>query len=372
MDFPEAGVALDHRSLRGWCYTIIEELGTPAEIAADVADVLVAADLRGVASHGTFRLPVYVRLAEAGVVHVAARPTRVGGTAVVSLWDGHDGWGAHAGRVLVDDAIDRAAELGLAGSLVRHASHFGIAGWYAMRAAARGMIGLVMTNTSPLVAPTRGKGQVLGTNPIALAAPSAQHGTFVLDMATSAVTWGRVLVAGRRGTRLPDQVAVDGDGRPSADPETVLQEGALMPLGGAEATAGYKGFGLALMVDILTGVLAGANFGSRVVPFSTTRGPSDLGQLFIAIDPATIGAEGFEARMDALLQDVMDAPAAADKSQRIVVPGQPEVERERLQRRIGVVLDDLDHAALTDLGERRGIPFPSVRAFRLAELEDPA
>jgi LDH2 family malate/lactate/ureidoglycolate dehydrogenase len=370
VELPEVGVRASPAAVRAWCQAIVESLGTPVDIAADVADVLVAADLRGVASHGTFRLPVYCRLAEAGVLAVEARPARIGGTSVISLWDGRDGWGAHAGRVLIDDAIARASSLGMAAALVRHASHFGIAGWYAMRAAAAGMIGVVMTNTSPLVAPTRGRGQVLGTNPIAVAAPSAEHGMFVLDMATSAITWGRVLVAQRRGQALPAHVAMDTGGDPSADPAAVLDGGALLPLGGLEESAGYKGYGLALMVDILTGVLAGANTGTRVVPFSTALGPSDLGQLFIAINPVAVDADDFDRRVDLLLEDVLSAPAAPGGNPGVVIPGQPEADRERLQRRIGIVLDELDHASLAELGGRLSVPFPETRPFRCDALED--
>jgi LDH2 family malate/lactate/ureidoglycolate dehydrogenase len=369
VELPEVGVRVSPADVRAWCQAVVEGLGTPVDIATDVADVLVAADLRGIASHGTFRLPVYCRLAEAGLLAVEARPTRIGGTTVISLWDGRDGWGAHSGRVLIDDAIARASSLGMAAALVRHASHFGIAGWYAMRAAAEGMIGVVMTNTSPLVAPTRGRGQVLGTNPIAVAAPSAEHGMFVLDMATSAITWGRVLVAQRRGTALPTHVAMDSAGHPSADPAAVLDGGSLLPLGGLEESAGYKGYGLALMVDILTGVLAGANTGMRVVPFSTTMGPSDLGQLFIAIDPAAVDGDDFGRRVDLLLGDAIGAPAAPGGNRGVVIPGQPEAERERLQRRIGLVLDELDHASLAELGERLGVPFPETRPFRRGDHE---
>ena len=359
---PIDGVTVDADELRSWTAEIVRRLSTPADIADDVADVLVASDLRGVASHGTFRLPVYVGLAEAGVIDVAARPSRDGGTQVISRWDAANGWGPHAGRVLIDDAIERASTIGMAATICHRASHFGIAGWYAMRAAARGLIGLTLSNSSPLVAPTRGRTRLLGTNPIAIAAPAGRFGTFVLDMATSAITWGRVLVAARRGEGIVDGIAIDGDGRPTAVPSEVLESGALLPLGGVEETAGYKGYGLALMVDLLTGVLAGANFGSRVIPFSTTAGPSDLGQLFIAIDPASI-AEGFEGRMEALCDELVHAPLAPSAPGRVLIPGEPETEREAYQRAHGIVLDVRHHVSLVDLGERLGARFPAVKGL---------
>lgn len=354
---------VDAARLIDWTAEIVRSLGTPDDIASDVAEVLVAADLRGVESHGTFRLPVYARLAEASVIVVGARPVPDGGTLVLRRWDAGDGWGPHAGRVLMDDAIERARELGMAGSIAHHASHFGIAGWYAMRAAARGLIGLTLTNASPLVAPTRAAQRLLGTNPIAVAAPAGRFGLFVLDMATSAITWGRVLVADRRGTSLGPGFAIDAEGRPSTTPIDVLRTGALLPLGGEEASAGYKGYGLAMMVDVLTGVLAGANFGSRVIPFSTTRGPSDLGQLFLAIDPAAVAGDGFEARMEALCAELTAAPVTPDAPGPVLIPGQPETAREAEQRAHGMRLEASHLAGLVELGERLGVPFPG---------EDPA
>ena len=361
LEQPSDGVAVDAAVLRDWTAEIVCRVGTPADIATDVADVLVAADLRGVTSHGTYRLPVYAALAEAGIIAVAARPRRERGTPVFDRWDAGAGWGPHAGRVLVDDVIERAGRFGVAIAVARRASHFGIAGWYAMRASARGFIGITMSNTSPLVAPTRGRTRLMGTNPIAVAAPAGRFGTFVLDMATSAVTWGRVLVAGSRGATLPPGVALGGDGRPSTTPSEVLENGALLPLGGTEATAGYKGYGLAFMVDILTGVLAGASSGPRVIPFSTTAGPSDLGQLFMAVDPAAIDDDGgFVERMETLCAELSSAPPAPDAPGPVLIPGQPEVEREAAQRRDGVSLDPAHHASLIELGQRLGSAFPST------------
>ncbi len=355
---PIAGVRVDAAALLEWTSDVVRRLGTPDDIAQDVAEVVVAADLRGIASHGTFRLPVYAALAEAGVIATAARPVRDRGTRVLSRWNAGDGWGPHAGRVLMDDAIERASDLGMAASVAHHASHFGIAGWYSIRAASRGLIGMTMTNASPLVAPTRSRKRLLGTNPIAVAAPAGRFGTFVLDMATSAITWGRVLVADRRGEAIEPGVAIDGGGRPSTDPSEVLREGALLPLGGSESTAGYKGYGLALLVDVLTGVLAGANFGSRVVPFSTTRGPSNLGQLFLAIDPELLGDGDFGSRMETLCEELVDAPLAPDAPGPVLIPGQPEADIEAERRRNGILLESGHAEALVRLGDRLRTPFP--------------
>jgi LDH2 family malate/lactate/ureidoglycolate dehydrogenase len=358
----EPGVTVGAEHLHNWTVAVARRVGTPGDIAADVADVLIAGDLRGIASHGTARLPVYISLIEGGVMDPLGRPSIDGGTEVMRVWDARNGWGQHAGRVLMDDAIDRARSLGLAASLARHANHFGIAGWYAMRAASQGLIGICMTNTSPLVAPTRGRTPLLGTNPIAVAAPAGRHGLLVLDMATSTVTWGHLLVASRRGQEIAPGVAIDADGRPTVSPMAALRGGALLPLGGAEETRGYKGYGLALIVDILTGVLAGAIFGPHVVPVSLTEGPSNLGQQFMAIDPTRIGSSGFVDRLEMFVDELTTAPTALGAPGPVLMPGQPEQARELEQQRSGILLDAAHHRALCELADRLGIPFPPLAA----------
>jgi LDH2 family malate/lactate/ureidoglycolate dehydrogenase len=181
----------------------------------------------------------------------------------------------------------------------------------------------------------------------------------VLDMATSTVTWGHLLVAARREQEVAAGVAIDADGCPTTSATAALHGGALLPLGGLEQTGGYKGYGLALVVDVLTGVLAAANFGSRVVPFSLTEGPSNLGQLFLAIDPDVL-EPGFEARLEALLDELVQAPTAPGAPGPIVIPGQPEAEREQEQRRGGIILDRAHHGLLVALADRFDIAFPSV------------
>jgi LDH2 family malate/lactate/ureidoglycolate dehydrogenase len=360
-EVPSDGVVIDHAQLVQWTTAVLLDTGTPPDIADDVAAVLIAADLRGIMSHGTGRLPMYVALVEAGITDRTMRPERIGGTPALGLWDANHGWGPHAGRVVMDDVIERAKTFGIALGVIRHASHYGIAGWYAMRAPSHGLIGMSMTNATPLVAPTRGRTKLLGTNPIAFAAPAGRFGTFVLDMATSAITWGRLLVDARRGHELADGVAMGGDGYLSTLPRAILEDGVLLPLGGGEDTAGFKGYGLAMMVDILTGVLAGAQYGPFVPPFSLKGGPPDLGQMFLAIDPAVLDPGGFEARMEVLLEALVSAPTAPSAPGPVLVPGQPEADRELAQLAHGIVIDEGHHRLLTELAERLGLPFPSVR-----------
>ena len=326
-----------------------------------MAEVLLASDLRGIASHGTARMPQYVKLVQAGVMDPAARPVRERGRPAFARFDARNGWGHHAGRVATDDAIDRAAISGAAISSVRNTNHYGIAGWYAMRIARRGMIGMSLTNTSPLVAPTRARVPLLGTNPIALAAPSGRFGMVVLDMATSTVPRGRIEVAARRGENLPAGWAIGPDGSPATRPEEALA-GALQPLGGAEETGGHKGYGLALAVELLCGILADAAFGPNIIGLFSTDGPSNLGQFFMAIDPSATGdGAAFEARLERLVEQLTSAPTAAGAPGPVLFPGQPEAERERAQSANGVAIDGGHHASLLDLAGRMGVPFPASR-----------
>jgi LDH2 family malate/lactate/ureidoglycolate dehydrogenase len=359
---PTDGLAVPVGLLQAWTARLVERLGTPGDIEGDVAEVLVASDRRGIASHGTARLPNYIALIEAGVMDPGARPVVDGGRPALTRFDARNGWGHHAGRVAVDAAIEASRELGLAAVTVRNTNHYGIAGWYALRVAAAGLIGISLSNTSPLVAPTRARQPLIGTNPIALAAPAGRFGSFCLDMATSTIPRGRIEVAARRGELLPVGWAIDAEGRPATTPDVALG-GALHPLGGEEATGGHKGYGLALAVDLLTGVLAGASFGPNIVGLFSTDGPSDLGQTFIVIDPAAVDAPGaFESRLEGYLGQLVAAPTVPDAPGRVLVPGEPEAEAQLRSDERGALLDAAHVGRLVELGDRYGIPFPGSTA----------
>ena len=361
-DDPTDARALDAAALQQWTAAIVEGIGTPPDIAADVAEVLVASDRRGIASHGTARLPLYASLVEGGDMDPVARPTIQRQRPALVLMDAHNGWGNHACRVGVDLAIERARELGSCTVVLRGSNHYGIAGWYALRAAQQGLIGVSMTNSSPLVAPTRSRVPMLGTNPIAIAAPAGRFDAFCLDMATSTVPRGRIEVAARRGWSLPVGWAIDIEGNPATTPEAAL-EGSLHPLGGTEATGGYKGYGLALVVELLTGILGGAAFGPNIVSlFSVHAGPSDLGETFMVIDPSAIDEPGaFEARLEELIEQLIAAPTVPDAPGPVLIPGAPEAAAERLAAQRGVVIDREHHESLLDMGLRMGIPLPPYR-----------
>ena len=357
---PVGGATVSSAALRTWTQSVLEAIGTPSAVARDVAEILVAADRRGIASHGTARLPNYLTLVDAGVMDPAGLPHVVSERDALTLFDAENGWGHHAARVAMDWAIGAAQAAGSAVAVVRNSNHYGIAGWYAMRAAQAGLIGCAFTNGSPLVAPTRALHPLIGTNPIAVAAPAGHWDLFCLDMATSTIPRGRIEVAARRGETLPVGWAIGPDGRPATTAQAALA-GALLPLGGLEETAGYKGYGLALAIDLLSGVLSGSAFGPNIVGLFSTEGKSDLGHAFWVIDPDAIDEPGaFERRLEGYLDQLTGAEAVSDAPGRVLVPGEPEAEAELRADDRGIVIDERHHRSLVEIGERLSLPFPSA------------
>jgi len=358
---PDEGVTVSAYHLRSWTEQLLQQIRTPPDLAASVAEVLVASDLRGIASHGTARLAQYLKLVSAGVLDPTARAVKEGGKPALARFNACNGWGQPAARIAADDAIQRARDYGAAISLVRNTNHYGIAGWYAMRMAREGLVGISLTNAAAMVAPTRARIPMLGTNPIAVAAPAGRFGMVVLDMATSTVPRGRIEVAARRGESIPEGWAIGPDGSASLTPEAALK-GALQPLGGSESSGGYKGYGLALVVELLTGVLAGAACGPHILGLFSTEGNSDLGQFFMAIDPDVLDApHSFESRLESLLAELTAAPLIPNAPGPVLYPGQPEAERAAYQEARGIALDRATHATLLGLANDYGVPLPPVQ-----------
>lgn len=311
---------------------------TTADHADQQAALLVAADQRGHYSHGLNRLHMYVNELRAGTADGRAVP-HIGRESPATAWvDARNALGAVAGNWCMDLAIDKARRVGVGLVSCRRANHYGMAGWYAMRAERQGLIGLTMCNTSPVVAPTRSRQAALGTNPIAFAAPASEGGGFQLDMATSAVALGKVELLIRKGEPCPVGWAQDSAGRPATDPQVAWDAACLMPLGGAEETAGYKGYGLAAMAEVMCGVLAGAAFGTNVRKWTLDGGdlPADLGQMFMAVDPSFF-ASGFAERMTEFT-DMLRALEPVDVERPVLVAGDPERRREAENRQNGGIV----------------------------------
>ncbi|MHC1739935.1 MAG: Ldh family oxidoreductase [Anaerolineaceae bacterium] len=341
------------------------------EDADMAADVLLAADMRGVDSHGVIRLSSYYgsRLRK-GLINPNSPLTVLKETLTTLALDGGNGLGHPLSVKAMRLCIEKAQMNGVALATLRNSNHFGIAGYYAMMALPEDMIGVCFTNTAPLVAPTNSRKAMLGTNPIAVAVPTNVSRPFVLDMATSIVPMGRIDVFRKEGKSIPAGWGVDAQGKVTENPAEVREGGALMPLGGPEILRGYKGYGLALMVDIFSGVLSGAAFGEGVSNASEGK-PCNVGHFFGAVRiDAFRSAQDFKTDMDTLLDQLRNAPKS-DGEERIYIHGEKEFEAFEKAKISGVPLTEATVKTLVDGGNLDGKPFDIV-PMRVEEgnLED--
>ncbi|HWM09104.1 MAG TPA: Ldh family oxidoreductase [Solirubrobacteraceae bacterium] len=336
-------------ALERWTAALLEAAGLEAGAAAIVADSLVWTSLRGTDSHGIARLPVYVERLRAGAINPRPRPSVERRDGAVALVDGDQGPGQVAALHATDVSIELAREYGVGVVTVRRSAHFGAAAYYAIRAAEQGLVAMAMTNTEPLVIPHGGAEPALGTNPICLAAP-AGDGIFNFDMATSQVAMNRVWNARDEGRPIPEGWGVDAQGRSTSDAAAVV---AGMPLGG------YKGYGLALMVEVLSGVLAGSGVRHGVGElYGEAHKPLDTGHFHLAIDPErTVGRDRFAAVLGGLLGDLRAIPPAPGFDD-VLVPGDPE-DRARAEReRSGIPIEPGLWRTLRELGAELGVDDP--------------
>jgi L-2-hydroxycarboxylate dehydrogenase (NAD+) len=325
--------------------------------AKDVADVLVAADLRGVESHGIARLDMfYVRRIEAGVVNARPRYSVLSDRPAQFALDAGNGLGHPAGIFAMRKVIEKARDNGLAFATVRNSNHYGIAAYYAMMALDHGLIGLSMTNSTHLAVPTFGRQKTQGTNPIAVAIPADGHAPFVLDMATTGVTFGRLEVSERKGKPLKPGWAVDAEGRETLEPATAMTNGALLPLGGyGTENGGHKGYGLGALVEILCGVLSGGMFGTSLRLDERGLHGGTVGHFFgaFAIDALREG-DAFGRDLARELR-TFEQSAPAPGAERVITAGEPErafTERYRIE---GVPIDPKVWEGIDAMAERLGI-----------------
>ncbi|XP_023698049.1 uncharacterized oxidoreductase YjmC-like isoform X1 [Paramormyrops kingsleyae] len=315
-------------------------VGTQPSHAATLADVLVEGDRRGHYSHGLNRMDMYVKDIQTGICAKEGTPTIDKETVATALVNGRNLLGPVVGNFCMDLAIQKARDAGIGWVVAYGSNHFGIAGYYSMQALKEDMIGMSYTNTSPLVVPTRAKECTLGTNPISVVAPANNGDSFVLDMATSAVALGKVELHNRRGDTIPEGWGCDSEGRLSTDPAEVLSGGGLVPIGGSETTGGYKGFGLAMMVEVFCGILAGSQYSKHIRTWRVTDRVADLGQCFVAINPACF-APGFKDRMSDLLSLHRNLEPS-EPGAPVLIPGDPERSNIQNCRTLGGIPYDIE------------------------------
>lgn len=327
--------------------------GVLKDHAKQLADVLVAADVRGHYSHGLNRLEMYVKDIKKGVCKGEGSPKVLKERAGSAWVDGNNLLGPVVGNFCMDLAIKKAKEAGVGWVTTKGSNHFGIAGWYSMTAAKKGLLGMAFTSTSPIMYPTRASKPALGTNPLTLAAKASKD-TFVLDMATTTVAIGKIEIAQRKDESVPDTWGVGSDGHVSNDPSVILKGGGLLPLGGCELTGGYKGYGLGALVEIFCGILGGAHWGPHVRKWMATTTVADLGQCFIAIDPEAF-APGFDSRLQEFM-DTMRGLKPRTGSDAVLIAGDPEDTHTKLVQDLGGIPyhpNQIDFAA--KLGDELGV-----------------
>lgn len=328
-------------------------VGMRPDDAALVADSLVAAELRGVTSHGLIRLPVYLRNLQDGSVDPTARPVLAADGPAVATLDARGAMGQVASKQGMTLAIERARASGIAAVAVRNSNHFGAGAYWAMLALPHDMVGVAMTNGAVAMAPTGGVTPLLGNNPIAVASPAGSAHPIVLDMALTTVARGWIKLASLRDEPLPDGWALDAQGHPTNDPNAAL-DGSLLPVGG------YKGYGLAVIVELLTAALSGAAMGPALENMGFTAGSgsgsgsgpdagplqtpahqiggSGTGHFFVAIDVARfMPLQQYTARVDALVQ-TMKLAQLVEGVPDILLPGEREYLAEQARRAEGIAI----------------------------------
>jgi L-2-hydroxycarboxylate dehydrogenase (NAD+) len=351
--------------LRNFATDVFMYFGVPKADAEQAADVLAKSDLRGIDSHGIARLHSYFDMLELRRINPRPKIQIVREKASVASLDGDNGLGLVVGPKANEIAMDKAEQYGSGWVSVCNTNHFGIAGYYPLKALERDLIGWAMTNATKLVAPLWGAQRMLGTNPIAIAFPGKKEPPIVIDMATSTVAYGKIEIALRKKQSLPKGWIVDKEGRDTTNPQDMIDGGAQLPLGSERQLGGHKGYCLASMVDILCCVLSGANWGPFAPPFAlrqeipTRSVGKGIGHFFGAMQiDGFIDKNEFKKQIDDWIQVFRTAKPAPGTSGPLI-PGDPEREAEAIRSKDGVpllrpVVDDL-----LDISRKTGIPFGS-------------
>lgn len=348
---------VDYSVLHNFCVKVFLGYGFTEDEATQISDVLLAADLSGIESHGIQRLIRYHKEIISGMVKLDAKPEVVFETPLSAVIEGNDAMGQILGVQAMQLAIDKAKTSGFGMVTVRNSNHYGIAGYYTKMAAQQGLIGLCMTNTEAIMVPTFGKQAMLGTNPIAFAMP-AQPTIYSFDAATTVVPRGKLEVYVKRGNGLPLGWAVDEEGHDSNDADRVLKNiiskagGGILPLGGSgEMTSGYKGYGFAMLCEIATAILSGGTTSNYIYK---TPGRSNIAHCFIALDHGMFGDKSkIEANLSKFLQEIRDS-AKAEGQDRIYIHGEKEAEAHVRVLRDGVYLNDKTYEEMKMIGEYTG------------------
>jgi LDH2 family malate/lactate/ureidoglycolate dehydrogenase len=339
---------IDPAGLLEFATSVYAAVGMPKDDARLAADTLVQADLWGHQSHGVMRLSWYVARLKAGVCDPVAKPEQVVDAGAIGLIDGHDAMGQVLTAHAMQDAIRRAKTHGIGAVGLRNSNHFGTAMYFTLMAARAGCIGFLSTNASPAMAPWGGRRKLVGTNPWSWAAPAGSLAPMVLDIANTGVARGKIYLARQKGQPIPEGWAIDADGAPTTDPAAAI-DGIILPM------AQHKGYAIAVMMDMLSGVLTGSAFGAGVHGPYQTEHRSGAGQMIIALDIAAMQPlADFGARMERYVAELKSVPLAQGFEE-IVYPGELEARNEAKHRAEGLTLPDDTIADLGKTGALNGV-----------------
>lgn len=346
---PSYNMMVSHSKLQNFCAQVFQKLGVPPEDAEVTARTLVTASLRGIDTHGVFRLPLYAARIKRGGLKPSIILTTERETIATALLDGHDGIGQVISHRAMQMAIRKAKEAGISYIAVKNSNHFGAAAFYSMMALDYDMIGLTFSNASPRLAPTGGVERLLGNNPWSIAVPAGRRPPIVLDIANSVSAVGKIRLLQREGKPIPEGWALNEYGESTTDPAEAIK-GILLAIGG------YKGYGITLMVDLLTGVLANSKYGPRVkslIDYVTE--PSGIGHSFMAISlNAFTDIDSFMARMESYIDEIKSSRKAKG-AEIIYLPGEPEHLRLQERKQNGIPIQPKLLKELQTLGNDLGV-----------------
>jgi len=337
-------------SLRKYCTDLFTSLHMPIDDAFVVADNLVDADLCGVESHGVSRMSIYMKRLETGVVSKNAKIEVIQEHAASLALSASNAMGMVAGKYAMEHSIEKAKESGCCFTTVRNSNHYGMSGYYANMAAQANMVCITGTNAPPNIAPWGSYRPYQGTNPIAFAVPT-QNQPIILDMAPSVVAMGKVILAAKLGKDIPEGWALTKDGNPTTDAKEGV-EGTVLPIGGP------KGYGIAMFVDILSGILSGAMFGPHINNmWSDFENPQNVGHFFIVADISKfVDIDEFKTRVGQMIGEVKALPKNPGVEE-ILLPGEIEQRLRKERKQKGLEISEVVYEELKSLGTKYGVPF---------------
>lgn len=362
---PEEFVRVEWESLKKYITEVFSSLKVPRKHAEIAADVLVTADLMGIESHGVQRLRRYTIGIQIGSVDPKADVSIVKETDSTALIDGGSGLGQVIAYKAMEIAIEKARRVGVSVVGVRNSHHFGIAGYYALQAVKSGLIGIVMTNSEALVSYTYTVGRNIGTNPIAIGFPTKNPPPILFDAATSVVPIGKIEVYAKEGKKIPLGWALSPEGKLVDDPMEVLnRKCSLLPLGGlGEEFGGHKGAGLALLVDVLCGVLTGANYG-MFVKHTTDKERANVGHFMMAIDIDKISSlDLFLERIENYKSYIKGLRKISENFE-VWVPGEKAWLTMKTRKRIGIPVHKNILKEIKEEGEKLGVPTNIIKILK--------